>query len=124
MMFFVEMKPAPNKKDIFNVDYIQQCKIKFEQPKHKRNIAQCVNCQSMAHQKLTSQTGMRQMCRWPLDKPMPPKKKDLVMSDVSSMVETILRITRDVWSTQSYKRKHTHLSVWNNMLLPQKSTTV
>jgi hypothetical protein len=28
-MFFVELKPAPNNEDIFNVEYIQQCKIKF-----------------------------------------------------------------------------------------------
>jgi hypothetical protein len=44
-MFFVELKPAPNNKDIFNVEYIQQCKIKLEPPKHKRDIAQCANCQ-------------------------------------------------------------------------------
>jgi hypothetical protein len=28
-MFFVELKPAANNKDIFGVEYIQQCKIKF-----------------------------------------------------------------------------------------------
>jgi hypothetical protein len=44
-MFFVELKPLPNNKDIINVGYIQQCKIKFKPPKHKRDIAQCANCQ-------------------------------------------------------------------------------
>jgi hypothetical protein len=44
-MFIVELKPAQNNKDIFNVEYIQQCKIKFELPRHKRDIAQCANCQ-------------------------------------------------------------------------------
>jgi hypothetical protein len=34
------------------------------------------------------------------------ENKDLVMSDVSSMLEIILQITRDVRSTKSYKRKH------------------
>jgi hypothetical protein len=38
-MFFVEPKPALKNKDIFNVEFIQQCKTKFELPKHKRNIA-------------------------------------------------------------------------------------
>jgi hypothetical protein len=38
------------------------------------------------------------------------EKKDLVMSDVSSVVEIILRVTR------AYKRKHTHLSVWKYTL--------
>jgi hypothetical protein len=28
-MFFVDLKPAPNNKDIFNVEFLQQCKIKF-----------------------------------------------------------------------------------------------
>jgi flagellin-like hook-associated protein FlgL len=39
-MFFVELKPASNNKDIFNVEYtsILQCKIKFGLPKHKKRI--------------------------------------------------------------------------------------
>jgi hypothetical protein len=45
MFFFVELKPAPNNKDIFNVEYIQLFKIKFEPLKHKRDIAQCADCQ-------------------------------------------------------------------------------
>jgi hypothetical protein len=49
------------------------------------------------------------------------EKKALVMSDVSPVVEIILWITRDVQSTRTYKRKHTHISVWNNTLLPHKS---
>jgi hypothetical protein len=41
-MSFVELKPASNNKDIYNLEYLQQCKIKFE---HKRDIEQCANCQ-------------------------------------------------------------------------------
>jgi hypothetical protein len=43
------------------------------------------------------------------------------MSDVSSVVEIILPVTKDVQSTKTYKRKHTHLSVRRYTLLPQKS---
>jgi hypothetical protein len=50
-MFFVELKPAPNNKDIFLMEYLQQCKITFEPPKHKREIAQCANCQRYGHTK-------------------------------------------------------------------------
>jgi hypothetical protein len=50
-MFFVELKPAPNNTGIFNVEYMQQCKIKFKPPKHKRDIAQCANCQRYGHTK-------------------------------------------------------------------------
>jgi hypothetical protein len=50
-MFFVDLKPAPNNKDVFNVECIQQCKIKFEPPKHKRDISQCVNCQRYGYTK-------------------------------------------------------------------------
>jgi hypothetical protein len=50
-MFFVELKTAPNNKDIFLVEYLQQCKIKFEPPKQKREIEQCANCQRYGHTK-------------------------------------------------------------------------
>jgi hypothetical protein len=49
------------------------------------------------------------------------EKKDRVMSGVSSVVEIILQITRDVRSTKTYKRKHTNPFVWNNTLLLHKS---
>jgi hypothetical protein len=51
-MFFEELKPAPNKNYIFSVEYIQQCKIKFEPPKPKRDIAHCANCQRYGHTKI------------------------------------------------------------------------
>jgi hypothetical protein len=34
-MSFVEPKPSPNKRGIFNIEYIKQCKIKFEPHKHR-----------------------------------------------------------------------------------------
>jgi hypothetical protein len=39
-VFCVELKPVPNRKDIFSLEYTQQCKIKLEPPKHKRDIVQ------------------------------------------------------------------------------------
>jgi hypothetical protein len=45
-MFFVELKPAPNNKEISSVEHLQQCKITFEPPRHKGDIAQCAKCQS------------------------------------------------------------------------------
>jgi hypothetical protein len=50
-MFFVELKPVPNNKDIFNVEYIQLHQIKFKPPKHKRDIAEWSNCQRYGHTK-------------------------------------------------------------------------
>jgi hypothetical protein len=50
-MFFVGLKLALNSKDIFNVEYIQQCKIKFKPRKHKTDIAQCANCKKYGHTK-------------------------------------------------------------------------
>jgi hypothetical protein len=50
-MFFVELKPAPNNEDIYKVEYLQQHKIKFEPPKHKRDVAQCAYCQRYGHTK-------------------------------------------------------------------------
>jgi hypothetical protein len=50
-MILVDLKPAPNNKDIFSVEYTQQCKINFEPPKHKRDTAQCAKCQTYGHNK-------------------------------------------------------------------------
>lgn len=50
-MFFVDLKPAPNNKEIFQIEYLQQCKIKFEAPNPTRNIPQCTNCQRYGHTK-------------------------------------------------------------------------
>jgi hypothetical protein len=114
-MFFVELKPTLNNKDIFNVEYIQQCKIKFEPHKHKRDVAQCASC---GHTK--NYWHLKPRCvkcagdHSPLEKPMP-------LIDVFSVVENILRTTRNVRSTRTYKIKHTQLSVGNNTLLLHKS---
>jgi hypothetical protein len=43
--------PAPNNRDIFNVEFLQQCKIRFEPPRHSRDIAQCANCHRCGHTK-------------------------------------------------------------------------
>jgi hypothetical protein len=48
---FMNLQPAPNNKDIFDVEFLQQCKIRFEPPKHTRDIAQCANCQRYGHTK-------------------------------------------------------------------------
>jgi hypothetical protein len=101
-------------KDIFNVEYIQQCKIKFEPPKHKRDIAQCANCQRYGHAKnchLKPRPIDVQVTTWQTNA---TEKKNRVMSDVS---EIILRITSDVQSTRTSERKHIRLSVWINTLL-------
>jgi hypothetical protein len=50
-MFFVDLKPAPSNKDIFQIEYLQQCKLTFEQLKQKRGIAECANRQRYGHKK-------------------------------------------------------------------------
>jgi hypothetical protein len=47
-VFFVERNPAPS-SDICHVGYTQQCKIKCEPPRHKRDIAQCANWHTKNH---------------------------------------------------------------------------
>jgi hypothetical protein len=106
---------------MFNVEYIQQCWIKFEPPKHKRALTQCANCQRYCHTKNYCQLKPRCFqCAGDHLTNQYTKKKDLVMSSVPSGVEIFLRITRGVQSTMTYKRKHTHLSGLNNTLLPHK----
>jgi hypothetical protein len=61
-LFFVDLKPAPTNKSIFDVEYLNQCKIKFEPPRHRREIAKCTNCQRYGHKKrLPFTPALRQM---------------------------------------------------------------
>ena len=50
-LFFVELEPNSNNKDIYKITSLLQCKIKFEAPHKKREIAQCANCQRYGHTK-------------------------------------------------------------------------
>jgi len=48
-MFYIELKPPITKKySINSINYLLQCKIKFEQPYSKRKIPQCIKCQRNA----------------------------------------------------------------------------
>jgi hypothetical protein len=52
-VFFVDLKPVPNNKDIFNVYYVQQCKANFKL--HKTQKEYCSMCKLpkiWAHQKM------------------------------------------------------------------------
>jgi hypothetical protein len=64
-MFFVDLKPAPNNKDIFLVEYLQQCKITFEPPKQKKGHCTMLQLPEIwSHEELlSSQTEMRQVRR-------------------------------------------------------------
>jgi hypothetical protein len=37
-VFFIELVKAPNNKHIFNVEKREQCKTKFQRPKHKKDV--------------------------------------------------------------------------------------
>jgi hypothetical protein len=109
-MFVLELQPAPNNKDIFNVEYIQQCKTKFEPPKETLPNMQTAKDRGTPKSTATlnQDVSIAQVTTQQINA---TKKKNRVMSHVSSVVEIILPITRDVWSTRTYKRKHTHLSI-------------
>lgn len=50
-MFFIDIKLAANNKDIYKVESLCNCKIKFEPPNKKREIPQCQRCQRYGHTK-------------------------------------------------------------------------
>jgi hypothetical protein len=103
-MFFVELKPVPN-NDTINIEYVQECKIKFEPPKHKRDIVQCENCQRYGHTKNYCYLKLIRVKR-PGDHLTNQCLRKERSSDVQCVVEIILRIKRVVWSTN----ENTHLS--------------
>lgn len=50
-LFFVDIEPDTNNKEIYKLDYLLHCKIKVEAPRNKRIIAQCTRCQDYGHTK-------------------------------------------------------------------------
>ncbi|KNE88947.1 hypothetical protein PSTG_17601, partial [Puccinia striiformis f. sp. tritici PST-78] len=50
-MFMIELLPNQNNKLIYEVQYLQHCKINFEPPRPKRAIPQCAKCQQYGHTK-------------------------------------------------------------------------
>jgi hypothetical protein len=69
-MFFEGLKPATKNEYIFNVKCLQQCKVKFEPPKQKRNIVQCANCQRYGNTNPDASSAPA-----PIYNPMPPQGK-------------------------------------------------
>jgi hypothetical protein len=94
-MFFVELKPALNNKDIFLVEYLQQCKIKFEPPKHKRDIAQCAKCKRYGHTKNYCHLKSASNEQVIIPHSTVPGRNAQMMSDVFSVVATFLLIIKD-----------------------------
>ena len=50
-MFYINLKPKANNKDIYKCTAILHTKISFEPPRKKREIAQCTRCQRYGHTK-------------------------------------------------------------------------
>ena len=48
-LFFVDLSPKPNNKDIYEVKYIAYQKVTIEAPHKKKEVPQCKNCQSFGH---------------------------------------------------------------------------
>jgi len=50
-LFFVDVKPSANNKDIYLIETLYYTKVKFEPPRPKRTIPQCSKCQRYGHTK-------------------------------------------------------------------------
>lgn len=50
-LFFIDLEPAINNKDIFKIEYLCYTKIKTEEPRVKRHLVQCLRCQEYGHTK-------------------------------------------------------------------------
>lgn len=48
-MFFVDINPQESDNDIFSITTLLHTKVKIEEPHKKREIPQCLNCQSYGH---------------------------------------------------------------------------
>ena len=50
-LFSIELKPKSNNYEIFSLNDLLHCKVKFEKPHKKRTPPQCTNCQKYGHTK-------------------------------------------------------------------------
>lgn len=50
-IFFIDLEPSSNNKDIFNIEFLLNAKIHFEPPNKKKEIVQCKKCQNYGHTK-------------------------------------------------------------------------
>jgi hypothetical protein len=48
-LFFVDLEPQSNNKEIYNLQLLLNCKIRVEPPRHKNTIVQCTRCQEYGH---------------------------------------------------------------------------
>jgi hypothetical protein len=97
---------------------IQQCKVKIEPPKQKRNIAQCANCQRYGHTKIYCHLKPKCVkCAGSQSTTQCPARKDQMMSTVSSVEEAILPTTRVARYTRTSNRRPSHHFVQKSTLL-------
>jgi hypothetical protein len=50
-LFFVDLEPNTNNKDIYDIQYLYNIKIRIEPPRTRRDIVQCTRCQDYGHSK-------------------------------------------------------------------------
>ncbi|WP_373424457.1 hypothetical protein [Pantoea sp. Taur] len=50
-LFFVDLEPAPNNAEIFNIMRLVYSCVRFEEPRQKAIIVQCTRCQNLGHTK-------------------------------------------------------------------------
>jgi len=50
-LHFVDLKPSPDNKNIYNTQFLLNCRVIFEPPRAKRQIPQCATCQRYGHTK-------------------------------------------------------------------------
>ncbi|KAL4132606.1 hypothetical protein QTP88_009730 [Uroleucon formosanum] len=50
-IFFIDLEPALNNKDIFKIEFIYYTKIKVEEPRFNHQTIQCLRCQGFGHTK-------------------------------------------------------------------------
>lgn len=48
-MFFIDLEPSSNNKEIFDIQFLLNAKIEFEPPYKRKEIVQCKKCQSYGH---------------------------------------------------------------------------
>jgi len=105
-LYFVDLKPSENNKDICQIETLNYTKVKLEPPRPKRNIRQCSKCQRYGHTQAYCYHSPRCVkCAGSHLTKQCPRKKNQKMSNAFSAMVIIQPTTKDTPSTKTYKRE-------------------
>ena len=106
-MFFVDLEPEVNNKEIYKLEFLQNTLIRVEAPRIKNSVIQCTRCQDYGHSKTYCRKPFNCVkCGQPHNSQACTKPKD-IPATAPSAVEVIRRVVKGVRFTVTSRPEDT-----------------